>query len=95
MAVYNISWAHDIAGYEDACKSSLVKQIRQGAIRQMSKPVVSKEPLSPADLQHIVQMFGSGKNLLDLRFVTICLLGYAGCLRFDELVNIKRSDIIF
>ena len=95
MAVYSISWAHEIAGYEDPCKSSLVKQIRQGAIRQVSKPVVSKEPLSPADLKHIVQMFGSGKNLLDLRFVTMCLLGYAGFLRFDELVNIRRSDIIF
>ena len=95
MAVYSISWAHEIAGFPDPCKSTLVKQIRQGVIRQVSKPVVSKEPLSPIDLKRIVQVFGSGKNLLDLRFVTMCLMAYAGFLRFDELVNIRRNDILF
>ena len=34
MAVYSISWAHEIAGLEDPCKSNLVKQIKQGVIRQ-------------------------------------------------------------
>ena len=95
MAVYSISWAHEIAGFSDPCKSTLVKQIRQGVIRQVSKPVVSKEPLSPDDLKLIVQVYGCGQNLLDLRFVTMCLMGYAGFLRFDELVNIRRNDILF
>ena len=95
MAVYSISWAHEIAGLEDPCKSNLVKQIKQGVIRQVSKPVVSKEPLSPVDIKRIVQVYGSSQNLLDLRFVTMCLLGYAGFLRFDELVNNRRNDILF
>lgn len=95
MAVYSISWAHEIAGLPDPCKSVLVKQIRQGVIRQVSKPVEPKEPLKPEDIKRIVQVYGSGQNLLDLRFVTMCLLGYAGFLRFDELVNIKRNDIFF
>ena len=82
MAVYSISWAHEIAGLEDPCKSNLVKQIKQGVIRQVSKPVVSKEPLSPFDIKRIVQVYGSSQNLLDLRFVTMCLLGYAGFVLF-------------
>ena len=41
----------------------------------------------------ILQAYGTGTNVLDLRFVTMCLLGYAGFLRFNELVNIRRSDI--
>ena len=71
MTVYSISWAHEIAGLEDPCKSNLVKQIKQGVIRQVSKPVVSKEPLSPVDIKRIVQVYGSSQNLLDLRFVTM------------------------
>ena len=54
-----------------------------------------KEPISPVDIKRIVQVYGSSQNLLDLRFVTMCLLGYAGFLRFDELVNIRRNDILF
>lgn len=33
--------------------------------------------------------------MADLRIITICLLGYAGFLRFSEIVNIRRSDISF
>ena len=50
------------------------------------------EPLTWEILQKTVQAYGTGMNLLDLRFVTMCLLGYAGFLRFDELVNIRRGD---
>ena len=95
MAVYSISWAHEIAGYPDPCKSSLVKQIKQGVIRKVGKPVTPKEPLTPEDIKLIVQVYGNGSNLIDLRFVTMCLIGYAGFLRFGELVNIRRNDIHF
>ena len=78
MAVYSISWAHEIAGFSDPCKSSLVKQVKEGVIRKLSKPAVAKEPLTPEIIQKIVQAYGTGTNLLDLRFVTMCLLGYAG-----------------
>ena len=70
-----------------------MKQVKEGVIRKLSKPAVAKEPLTPEIIQKIVQAYGTGTNLLDLRFVTMCLLGYAGFLRFDELVNIRRSDI--
>ena len=54
-----------------------------------------RKNLSPVDIKRIVQVYGSSQNLLDLKFVTMCLLGYAGFLRFDELVNIRRNDILF
>ena len=64
-------------------------------IRKVGKPVTPKEPLTPEDITLIVQVYGNGSNLIDLRFVTMCLIGYAGFLRFDELVNIRRNDILF
>ena len=38
------------------------------------------EPLTQEIIQKTVLAYGTGMNLLDLRFVTMCLLGYAGCL---------------
>ena len=38
-------------------------------------------------------MFGKdGKNLINLRFVLMCLLGYFGFLRYSGLANLIRSD---
>ena len=51
--------------------------------------MVSKEPSCLVDLTRIVQVYGSGQNLLDLRFVNTCLLCYAGFWLFDEQVNIR------
>ena len=45
-------------------------------------------------LLKIVQMFGKdSKNLIDLRFVLMCLLAYFGFLRYSELANLIQSDI--
>ena len=94
-AVYSISWAHIISGYNNPCKSSLVRQVKEGILRQISKPIIPKEPITPDHLKRLVNEFGSGQNLLDLRCVTMCLIGYVGFLRFNEIVNIKRNEIVF
>ena len=45
-------------------------------------------------LLKIVPMFGKdGKNLINLRFVLMSLLGYFGFLRYSEIANLIRSDI--
>ncbi|KAK3083764.1 hypothetical protein FSP39_002804, partial [Pinctada imbricata] len=95
-AVCTISWAHSLAGLENPCQSSLVKQCREGAIRETSKPIVKKEPISPEHLLILVEKYGQDScNLSDLRFITMCLLGYAGFLRFSEIIHIRRSHISF
>ena len=39
-------------------------------------------------------MFGrDGKNLINLRIVLMCLLGYFGFLRYSDLANLIRSFI--
>ena len=91
--VYSILWAHIISGYNDPCKSSLVRQVKEGILRQISKPIIPKEPITPDHLKRLVNEFGSGQNLLDLRCVTMCLIGYAGFLRFNEIVNIKEMKL--
>ena len=37
---------------------------------------------------------GESSNLLDIRFVCMCLLAYAGFFRISELLSISRSNIV-
>nr|XP_034331422.1 integrase/recombinase xerD homolog [Crassostrea gigas] len=92
-AAHAISWAHSLAGYVDPCDSILVKNIKEGAIRETSKPVTKKEPITPEHLKALVSTFGKNDNLYNLRTLCMCFLGFAGFLRFSEIVNIRYLDI--
>lgn len=95
-AFYAISWAHKLAGLSDPCKSDLVKTIREGCIRSVGRCVVKKEPITPEILRQLVSMYGKNTdNLKNIRIVCMCLLCYAGFLRFAELANLKRHHIMF
>ncbi|KAK3104500.1 hypothetical protein FSP39_003510 [Pinctada imbricata] len=93
QAIYSISWAQYIAGYDNPCESVLVKNIVEGARRKLSRPVVKKEPITPDILCKLVERFGMSDNLYDKRIVTMCLIGYASFMRFSELSSIRISDL--
>ena len=95
-AVYAISWAHKLAGFSDPCQSFLVKSVKEGGLRSTAQPVCKKEPITPEILKSLVSIFGTkNSSLADLRIASMCLLSFAGFLRFSELVNIRRSHITF
>ena len=95
-AFYAISWAHKLAGYSDPCKTDLVVSVREGIHRRIGHSVVKKDPITPEILQKIVHQFGTTSNSLkDLRIACMCLLSYAGFLRFSELASLRRFDIQF
>ena len=76
----------------EVLNSSMSSTVRMNeeAERILSKPVIKKEPFTHILLK-IVQMIGKdGKNLINLRFVLMCLLGYFGFLRYSELANLIR-----
>lgn len=92
--VYSLSWCHHIAGFEDPCQSFLIQSLRLSAKRILSRPVNKKEPITTEILHLIVDKFAPvNASLIQLRLATMCLIGFAGFMRFSELVNIKRSDI--
>ena len=45
-------------------------------------------------LERIVDEAEKSGSLSDLRLATACLLGFAGFLRFDELVKLRPCEII-
>ena len=93
---YGIRWAHKFTGYKDPLKAPLVRAIYDSAKCILSKPTTQKEPITPFHLKKLPRKFGhNSETLSDLRFLSICTLGFAGFLRYSELANIKRNNIIF
>lgn len=95
-AFYAISWAHKLAGVLNPCRMDLVNSVKEGSLRSVGHNIVKKEPITPDTLYKIVLMFANeSANLKNLRLACMCLLGYAGFLRFSELANIRRSHVFF
>lgn len=93
---YGLKWFHDLAGQLDPCNSPVVIQLLESAKRILSVPVKKKEPVTPEVIQRLVAHYGSASaSLADLRLLTLCVLGYAGFFRFDELVQLRRCDFQF
>ena len=92
-AVYVIN---SLGGFQNPCDSTLVRSVKEGAIRSVSQAAKNKEPISPEVLSNLGDQFGKKSNSLqDLRLSFKCLIAYACFLRFSELINLKRSNICF
>lgn len=95
-SVYAISWAHRLAGLENPCKSDLVISVKEGAHRVKGHFVQKKEPITPDMLKKICVLYGNdNSNLKDLRLACMCVLGFAGFLRYSEIANLKMNNITF
>ena len=58
------------------------------------QPVEKKEPVTPEVIQLLFAKYGSSSaSLSDLRVLTLCVLGYAGFFRFNELVQLRRCYV--
>ncbi len=95
-AFYAISWAHKLAGLKNPCEADLVKTVKEGSLRSVCHNIVKKEPITPDILLKIVDKFADNNaTVKSLRVTCMCLLGYAGFLRFAEMANIRRNQIFF
>ena len=86
-ALYAINWTHKLAGFENVnpCDKFLVKSIAEASGRISRKPVRKAEPITPEILGLIFKQYGESGNLLDIRFVCMCLLAYSWSLQKPSL----------
>ena len=91
---YSIKWFHDINYPSNPCSDKLLNTILEGGRRILSKPIKKKEPITADILKLIVSRFGSEFDLSKLRVCVLCLLGFSGFLRYSELSNIRRNNIV-
>jgi hypothetical protein len=75
-------------------QTKLINLIIEGSKRILGRPIVKKELITSIHLKKIVEKFGSDvKNLYNLRICAMCLVGYAGFLRYNEIANLKMCNL--
>ena len=92
-AVNSLSWAHTLAGIPAPTTSPIVNATLDGLKRTLAKPVNKKSPFTVEMLREIVLDAKKRNTLSSIRLATICLLAFAGFLRFDEVASIRPCDL--
>ena len=93
-AFCGIRWGHINAGYESPTDCQFVKLAFEGAKRLACKSTVRrKEPFTADMIRHLVSLYDDSENLLHLRFLIICIFGFAGFFRISELLDIQLKHI--
>ena len=93
-AVYGIRWAHSLAAIPSPTDHGVVKAAADGCKRLLAKPKNPKDPV-PVDIfvKLVSTLGGSDADLHNLRFLVLCLVGFAGFMRISELLKIKMKDV--
>ena len=92
-AVNSLTWAHTLAGIPAPNSAPIVNATLDGLRRTLAKPVSKKSPFTVDMLRAIVTDAKKRNTLTSIRLATICLLAFAGFLRFDEVSNIRPCDL--
>ena len=93
-AFYGIKWHYDcVPRSSNPCDCKFLHNVLLGLKRIHAKPIVKKDPITPDIIKALVSKFGHSNSLIDLRLCTMTLLAYAGFLRHNELINIRRCDL--
>ena len=88
-----VAWVITTASLTPVTAHPFVKATLEGLQQTLAKPIVKKEPVTVEMLEAVVQDARSSGHLSDLRLATACLMGFAGFLRSDELINLWPCDI--
>ena len=92
-AIYSIDWAHSLGGVPKISDHPVIAAIIAASKRLLGKPKNRKEPVTADMLNALVLKYGKDCSLGSRRIIAMCLIGYAGFLRFSELCFIKCCDI--
>lgn len=94
-AIFAIKWAHSLNGLSDPTDNGFVKNLVESAKRLRSTKIVKKDAITSEMLVELCDKFSCITDLMVLRDLAMILIGFAGFLRFDELVELRCKDIQF
>ena len=95
-ACYGINWVHNLYGFPSPCDSKLVRNVLEAAKRELVKPVIKRELVTPELISSIRNRFaGPNANLSDLHLAAICVTAYSAFLRYNELASLCCCDFSF
>ena len=93
-AYYSLKWYHNLFDLPSPMDSNLVTNILESAKRKLAKPVTKKEPITVELLTKMYSRLFCEGHVKNQRTICACLIGYAGFFRSNELLNIRRCDIM-
>ena len=85
------------AGFDSPTDHPFVKVAFAGAKRLLAvtRQPTRKEPFTLLMFDNAYSLYGTSQNLIHMRFLLVCLLGFSGFLRIGELLAIQIKDISF
>ena len=92
-AVYRIDWVHGLAGFQKVSSHCLVQSMMGASKRVLAKPKNRKEPITPEMLQQLTKSLKDKSCVPSCRTLALCLIGFAGFLRFSELCSVRACDV--
>ena len=93
---YGIRYIHNMHFHPDPTQNAVVVEMLQAAKRLDMHVVQKKEPITVEILSKLYeQLMGMPLCLSKVRTMCMCIMGFSGFLRFDELSNIRKGDITF
>ena len=93
--IFALKWAHSLRGLSDPTDNGFVKNLVESAKRLRSSKTVKKDAVTSEMLIELCDRFSGATDLLLLRDLSMILVGFAGFLRFDELVELTCKDVKF
>ena len=92
-AFNGIRWGHLVSGQSASpTDHPFVKLSFEGAKRLTTKDKNQKEPFTVEIIKSLIKQY-NGTNLVNLRFLLIVILGFAGFFRISELLSVQVKDI--
>ena len=93
-AVHAIAWIHSIAGLSTPTCSPFVTVMVESLHRALARPIVKKTPFNTEMLAAMVKDTHKNASLSNVCLSTMCLLAFAGFLRFDELSKLHLTNLM-
>jgi integrase len=94
-AFYGLKYFHTIQLQPDPTEDALVRNMLEAAKRLDTHVAKKKEPLTIGILHEFHTYCTTTASLSNMRLLCMCLLGFSGFLRFDELAHLTRGDFSF
>ena len=84
---------HGLAGFQKVSSHCLVQSMMGASKRVLAKPKNRKEPFTPEMLQQLAESLKDKSCGASCRTLALCLIGFAGFLRFSELCSVRACDV--
>ena len=92
--MYGIRWAHHAIGLPSPTDNPMVKLAYEGCLRSCKGTRQKKEALPTEVLKELIDLLRTeGPNLGNQRFLLVCVIGFCGFFRIEELLHVQLKHL--